>query len=271
MIQFHVYPGEKKRIVTFSFDDGSQNDVRLIELMDKYALKATFCLNGNHYMSKSEDERRYIADIYQNHEIACHTFSHGWPSRMPTASLVTEIMKDREVLESMAGYPVTGMSYPSGSYNKNVISVMDACGIDYSRTVNDTYGFELPENFLEWNPSCHFRKAEAIVDKFLKELDSQWTKPLLYIWGHSHELQTEEDWKYIENLFQKLSACKEKIWFATNTMIVDYLSAQKMLKISTDEKMYYNPTAVDIWIEKNKQKIIKIPAGTGLREDDRDE
>lgn len=29
MIQFHVYPGGSKRIVTFSFDDGSQNDVRL--------------------------------------------------------------------------------------------------------------------------------------------------------------------------------------------------------------------------------------------------
>ena len=46
MIQFHVYPGGLKRIVTFSFDDGSQNDVRLISLFDKYGLKATFHLNG---------------------------------------------------------------------------------------------------------------------------------------------------------------------------------------------------------------------------------
>ena len=46
MIQFHVYPGGLKRIVTFSFDDGSQNDVRLISLFDKYRLKATFHLIG---------------------------------------------------------------------------------------------------------------------------------------------------------------------------------------------------------------------------------
>ena len=56
MIQFHVYPGGLKRIVTFSFDDGSQNDVRLISLFDKYRLKATFHLNGKNYIGKTEDE-----------------------------------------------------------------------------------------------------------------------------------------------------------------------------------------------------------------------
>ena len=50
MIQYHVYPGGLKRIVTFSFDDGSQNDVRLISLFDKYSLKATFHLNGKNYI-----------------------------------------------------------------------------------------------------------------------------------------------------------------------------------------------------------------------------
>ena len=39
MLQFHVYPGGKKRIVTFSYDDGSRNDPRLIELFNKYGVK----------------------------------------------------------------------------------------------------------------------------------------------------------------------------------------------------------------------------------------
>ena len=46
MIQFHVYPGGKKRIVTFSYDDGHPNDVRRIELFDKYAVKGTFHLKS---------------------------------------------------------------------------------------------------------------------------------------------------------------------------------------------------------------------------------
>ena len=32
MIQFNIFPGGKKRIVTFSYDDGSENDRELISL-----------------------------------------------------------------------------------------------------------------------------------------------------------------------------------------------------------------------------------------------
>lgn len=263
MIQYHVYPGGLKRIVTFSFDDGFQNDVRLISLFDKYSLKATFHLNGKNYIGKTAEELKNVRSIYQNHEIACHTLSHGWPSRMPNASLVTEIMRDREILEKISDYPVTGMSYPSGSYNSNVISVMNSCGIEYSRTVNATNDFDLPEDFLEWNPSCHFKSAIPLAEIFLRDIDSEWAKPLFYIWGHSHEIRNEDDWEETEKLL-RLLANNNKIWYATNMEIFDYISAQKMLKISADERIFYNPTATDLWVEKDKAKIIKIPARTRI-------
>lgn len=34
-----------------------------------------------------------------------------------------------------------------------------------------------------------------------------------------------------------------------------------MLKISADGKIFYNPTATDVWVERNKKDIIKISAG----------
>jgi len=34
-----------KKAITFSFDDGVVQDIRLIELMNKYGLKSTFNLN----------------------------------------------------------------------------------------------------------------------------------------------------------------------------------------------------------------------------------
>ena len=37
---------QKKKAVTFSFDDGVTQDIRLIELLNKYGLKATFNLNS---------------------------------------------------------------------------------------------------------------------------------------------------------------------------------------------------------------------------------
>ena len=36
----------KKKAITFSYDDGVTQDIRLIELLNKYNLKCTFNLNS---------------------------------------------------------------------------------------------------------------------------------------------------------------------------------------------------------------------------------
>ena len=46
---FMRFPGGKQRALTFSYDDGVEQDVRLIEIFRKYGLKATFNLNSGLY------------------------------------------------------------------------------------------------------------------------------------------------------------------------------------------------------------------------------
>lgn len=264
MIEYHIYPGGKRRIVTFSYDDGSSNDRRLIELFDRYGVKATFHLNGGKYREKSSAERQAIAALYAGHEISCHTLQHGWPARMPGQSLIREVMEDRQILEELAGAPVLGMSYPSGSYNDYVTDVMSACGILYSRTAHSSKRFRLPSDFLKWDPTCHHKEAMALCGSFLQNLDSPWTDPLFYIWGHSHELKTDADWREMEQLLQLLGQ-NEKIWYATSMEIYTYLTAQRQLRINYDETVFYNPTAIDVWVEKDKRQVIRIPAGQTVR------
>lgn len=260
MIQYHVYPGGKKRIVTFSYDDGHKNDARLIEIFNKYNVKGTFHLNGSNYINCSDADKERIRRLYEGHEASCHTLTHGWPSRMPPQSVVLEVMEDRKILESIFGYPVIGMSYPSGSYNDEAIMAMRSCGIVYSRTTLSTKNFSLPENFMEWHPTCHHKDALELCDTFIEDLDSEWRKPLFYIWGHSYELRCEEDWQYMEKVVSKL-ANNEKIWYATNIEIYNYMEAQKRLQISSDETIFYNPSDITVWVERDKRDIIKIPAG----------
>lgn len=264
MIQYHVYPGGKKRIVTFSYDDGHPNDERLAALFNSYGVKATFHLNGRNYLNITREEALRLRGIYEGHEISCHTLSHGWPSRMPKASLVNEVAEDRRILERLAGYPVVGMSYPSGSYSDDAVAVLDACGIVYSRTTKSTKNFFLPDNPLEWHPSCHHRDALELCGRFLENLDSEWTHPLFYIWGHSHELRCDADWEHMEEILRRI-ANNDKIWYATNIEIYDYTAAQKQLRISMDETVFTNPTAIDVWVEKDKTEIIRIPAGKTVR------
>ena len=264
MIQFNIYPGGKKRIVTFSYDDGHINDKRLIALFDKYGVKGTFHLNGSKYAGMSPSERAAVGEIYKGHEIACHTVNHGWPANMPNISVVNETVEDRRILEDIAGYPVIGMSYPSGSFNDNVCDILRSCGIVYSRTVLANKNFALPENFLTWHPTCHHRDAMPLAESFMQDLDSQWKRPLLYIWGHAHELVTEENWEYMEKLVATVAG-SDKIWYATNIEIYDYMMAQRALKVSADETVFTNPTATDVWVERNKRDIILIPAGKTVR------
>ena len=46
---FMRYPGGKKKALTLSYDDGVEQDIRLIELMKKNGLKGTFNLNSGLY------------------------------------------------------------------------------------------------------------------------------------------------------------------------------------------------------------------------------
>jgi len=259
MIQYHVYPGGKKRVVTFSYDDGPIQDVRLIEIFNKYGVKATFHLNGMRYIGMSEEEAASHIKRYEGHEVACHTVNHGWLTRMPLQSVVTETFEDRKILENVFKHPIIGMSYPSGPIDDKAISAIRACGIVYGRTAASTMGFKIPEDFMKWHPTCHHKDALGLCDKFLSSLDSEWTSPMFYIWGHSHEFKTEADWEYIEKLVKTL-ANNDKIWYATNIDIYRYMKAQERLEISADETIFYNPSDITVWVERNKTDIIEIPA-----------
>ena len=260
MIQFHIYPGGKKRIVTFSYDDGPAEDRRLIDLFNAYGVKGTFHLNGINYLSATDGEIAQLRKIYAGHEISCHTLRHGYLTRMPLQSVISEVLEDRKILERIAQQPVIGMSYPCDDYNAEVVSTLRACGIVYSRTGCDTNGFRQPDDFMRWQPTCHHKNALPICERFLEKLDSNWFSPLLYIWGHSYEFRTEEDWAYIESIL-KMLAHNDKIWYATNLEIYNYMTAQRQLQISADETVFCNPSAIDVWVERNKKDIIKIPAG----------
>ena len=44
--EYLLFPGFKKRALTLSYDDGVMQDIRFIEILNKYNLKCTFNLNS---------------------------------------------------------------------------------------------------------------------------------------------------------------------------------------------------------------------------------
>jgi len=255
-----LFPDGKRKAFTLSYDDGVIQDKRFIELLKKYNLKATFNLNSGtfgqtdyyphlkvaHVKLNKED----IAKTYEGFEVAVHTVTHPKLTAVPSGMAAFEASADRQALEGLVGYPVRGMAYPFGTYNRKVMDTLSECGIEYARTVQNTRTFSLPEDFLAWHPTCHHDEPTLmeLADKFIAPNPRLGGAPyLFYVWGHTYEFDNNDNWDKLETFFKKISN-KEDIWYATNIEIADYINATKQLKYSADGRLIYNPTCLTIWL-----------------------
>ena len=168
------------------------------------------------------------------------------------------------MLESAAGYPVRGMSYPYGEYNAGVISLFRSLGMEYSRTTRATGGFGLPEDFMQWHPTCHHRA------ELMSKLETFKNPPrripnlmLFYVWGHSFEFNNDNNWDLIEEFCKTVSG-QPDVWYATNIDIYYYVTAMRALVFSCDNSLVYNPSAIDVWIGVDGQAV-KVSAGSSVK------
>lgn len=196
------FPGFRYRAMTLSYDDGVIYDERLINTMSAHGIKGTFNLNAGMMPETGVPSRRFPAEdvkrLYDNScvEVAAHGFHHLEPLHQDLTSFTSEMLRDRVALEQLTGKLVRGMAYAYGGYNASLESVLPLVGITYSRTTRSTHGFGIPQNWLEWHPTCHHNDPELmnLCDKFLaSEENSDWARvlsdPLIfYVWGHSLSL-----------------------------------------------------------------------------------
>ncbi len=254
------FPGGKAKALTMSYDDSHIQNRRLVNIFNHYGIKGTFHLNTGFLDTEPYLHSSEITGLFEGHELSVHTVSHPRLTSVPNETIVEEIMEDRKKLEQLAGYPVRGMSYPYGNYNKYLLQTLPMLGIEYSRTVNSHGSFQLPENFLCWHPTCHHNDSLLErCDAFLNEKKKQ--MHLFYVWGHSFEFEKNNNWDLIETFCEKISD-DETVWYATNIEIVDYLQALKQLRFSVDRKMIYNPSAISLWIGVDGQAMEIKPGKT---------
>ena len=275
-----LFPEGKTKALILSYDDGAKQDRELVKLMNKYHLIGTFHLNSNllgtntyfDYLNKEE-----IKDLFNGHEVSVHTANHPALTALSKIDIVYEIVEDRRELERLMGYPVRGMAYPFGNTNDAVVEAITGIGIEYARTVGDSYNFEIPKDFLRWYPTMHqFAKAYSVpnqpendekeLELFYQKIDDfLQTKELavLDIWGHSWEMGTDKIKWYETEKFFKLLANNQSIYYTKQIDLVDYINAYRNLKFSVDKNSVTNTSAINVYIKINA-KIFKVMAGTSM-------
>lgn len=224
----------KMKAVTFSYDDAVTSDERLIDIFNRYGIRATFNINsgtlvhqgqprvtwrakrGYGYLTKFYIEE--IAEVYKEHEVASHGYLHRGLDKLSRKECENELLPDLDTLEKAVGYRPVGMAYANGYYSDTAVGVIRSLGLGYARATNPTYSFDLQSDLLRFRPTLRHRD-ERLMELAHEFIALKPEKPQLFsVWGHSEEFEHDGNWELIECLCELL-ASDSGIFFGTNSEV----------------------------------------------------
>jgi len=226
----------KKFIVTTSWDDGNKFDLQIARLLDKYQLKGTFYVSPKLSNGLSNIE---LKKIELNHEIGAHTITHPVLTDIPIDRAEAEIKDSKKYLENLLKRDISMFCYPKGYYNQQIKEIVKNSGFSGARTC--VHGnFEKPKDPYQWQITLHASngsplmttriwirskisvlslfdweyRAKNLFDLFLEK------GGIYHIWGHSWEIENNNEWDKLERVFKYISQ-KKDINYLTNKEIFE--------------------------------------------------
>jgi peptidoglycan-N-acetylglucosamine deacetylase len=124
------------RIVTTSWDDGAQSDLKIAERLRYRKVRGTFYVPISPYdgrVALSRSELRALSS--EGFEIGAHGFSHKHLWGLSDTELDREISPCKPMLEDIVGAKVGMFCYPRGRYDSKVVQALQAAGYAGARTV----------------------------------------------------------------------------------------------------------------------------------------
>ena len=266
-----LYPGGKPKAFSITYDDGVVQDIRFVQLMNRYGLKGTFNLNSQ----LMEDDFQWIhptgvtikrlspekaVEVYKGHEIASHSLTHPDFQGLGEEEITRQMMSDKEKLENWFDEKIYGFGLPFDYYSPLVAYCAGKCGFEYSRTSSESYSYSPPENYLWWAAGAYHMNPRwrAFAEGFF-ETDTELA--LCQIVGHSYDLDTENMCEEMESLLKRVSR-DNTIASMTNIELVRYLKAIRSVKITG--RQIHNTTDTDLWYE-TKGRVVCVKAGERIR------
>ncbi len=227
----------KKRAVTFSYDDGVEQDRHLVDLFNAYGMKATFNLNsgiqtrafsfveGKSGIVVRRMNQQGLRELYRGHEIASHGLTHANPLECDEETLFNEVLADKRNLEQLFEQEVVGYAYPYGCYHDLAVKVLSDCGIRYARTVESVAEFGLQKDLLRFKP-CYHHNDDRIFEGIEQFLSLETKEPaLLYIWGHSYEFEADQNWDRMEKILKQLAG-RSDIFYGSDAQVLLHENAE---------------------------------------------
>ena len=226
----------KMKAVTFSFDDGVTQDVRMLQLLNKYGLKATFYISADRLGLPGISVRghacyklakKHLVSTYEGHEVGSHTLDHVDLPSCDDAEVIRQVEEDRVKLSEIMGYEVVGLAYPGDPKDREncddrVIDLIKKHSkIQYARTVGRGHrSWDLPTDLYRIRANMSMRAFDESLEIAEKFIAAKPTEPqVLHLMGHCYEMDfASENWVRMEQVLQKLSG-HDDIFYGTNKEI----------------------------------------------------
>ena len=173
---------EKKIALTFDVSWGKDNTDEILDILDKYNVKASFFLVGGWIDMYPE----LVKKIYdKGHELGNHTDKHPDLTRISRDKIISEISINDAKIMNLTGFEPKIFRCPSGSYNSSVIKTIEATG---------HYAIQWDVDSIDWREEG----GEVELNRVLKK-----AKPGSIILFHNNAKNTPGNLPKIIEYFKK--------------------------------------------------------------------
>lgn len=238
---------DSKLVVTTSWDDGNKLDLKLADLLKKYALPGTFYIAPQNREFKrhellTSDE---ILQVSNDFEIGGHTLTHPSLTEIPLPEAAREIASGKQYLEALINQPITSFCYPKGKYNQDIQSIVRQTGFQLARTI-ERYVFTLSSDLYAVGTSLHAFQHYSDLIKTAQFFNWQWPQiirnfrwddlamsmfdqllgqpAVFHLWGHSWEIDEYNNWAKLERVFQHIHRHPD-VLYLNNAQAINHFQA----------------------------------------------
>ena len=204
------------KIVSLSFDDGTIYDLRFIELLNKYNIRATLNLNSKldnfvWYFGDTPIERLKLNEVvekYDGHEVCSHSLTHPYFSSLSKEEIIRQVKEDCENLSKIFNRDINAFAFPFHDQTEEHIQILkENLNLNYIR-----YSY-FEESYLPKDryhiPLTALYNDNDLYEKLEKFKNNDLDNSLFVIAGHSYEFEVRNEWERIEELLKYLSSNKD--------------------------------------------------------------
>ena len=249
-----LYPKGKSKAFNITYDDGVVQDIRFVQLLNKYNIKGTFNLNSQLMaeefcwihpcgMSVKRLPKDVVVELYNGHEVASHTLTHPYMHDMDEEAVMYQLGQDKYNLRQLFGREICGFAVPFDYYSPLIAQCAKNCGFEYARMSQESFSYTPRADYWWWQ--CGVFHLSENFNSFVENFFAADTElALCQIVGHSYDLDAENMWETMENVLSRIAA-DDDIISMTNIEIVRYLKAMDSAGITAE--YIRNNSSVPLW------------------------